>query len=95
MASRDQILTAWDEAIAVAQNRAVPSHDEMDAATAAICAKPPGVTRDDITGALRSSVEELKGEVASADRALRILEAMVKEREGKLPGLPGGPPLKH
>jgi len=95
MASRDEILKAWDEAIAVAQNREDPSDDEMDAATAAICAKLPGVTRHDITGALRSSVEELKGEVASADRALRILEAMVKEREGKLPGLPGGPPLKH
>jgi len=24
-----------------------------------------------------------------------ILEAMVKERKGTLPGLPGGPPLKH
>src|SRR5215470_1673451 len=93
--SRDEILKAWDEAIArVAQNREEPSDDEMDAASAAVCAKLPGVTYGDITGALRSSVEELKGEVASADRTLRILEAMVKERERTLPGLPGGPSLK-
>jgi hypothetical protein len=48
----------------------------------------------DITGTLRSSVEELKGEVASLDHTLRILEAMVNKRERTLPGLPGGPPLK-
>jgi hypothetical protein len=53
------------------------------------------VTQDDITNALRSSVEELQGEVASADHTLRILEAMVKERERTLPGLPGSPPLKR
>jgi hypothetical protein len=40
-------------------------------------------------------MEELKAEVASAARTLRILEAMVKEREGKLPGFPGGPSLKN
>src|SRR5262249_45930960 len=59
------------------------------------CPKCPGVTHDEICDALRGSIEELQGEVAAADRVLKILEPMVKEREGKLPGLPGGPPLKH
>ena len=59
-----------------------------------VCAKCPGVTRDDITNALRSDVEVLHGEVAAADRALKVLEAMVEKRERTLPGLPGGPPLK-
>jgi len=26
---------------------------------------------------------------------LKVLETKVKEQDGKLPGLPGGPPLKH
>jgi len=44
---------------------------------------------------LRASVEELEGELASAERAIKILKAMDdEEREGTLPGLPGGPPLK-
>ena len=42
-----------------------------------------------------TALEELKGEVAAADRTPRILEAMVMERDGTLPRLPGGPPLKH
>jgi hypothetical protein len=93
---RDEILKAWDEAMArVAQNREDPTDDEIDAANAAVCAKCSGVTPDDIRNALRSSVEELQGEVAAADRVLKVVEAIVQEREGKLPGLPGGPPLKH
>jgi hypothetical protein len=94
--SRDEILKAWDKAIArVARNHEDPSDEEIDAATAVVCAKCPGVTPDNIRDALRSNIEELQGEVAAADRTLRILEALVKERDGTLPGLPGGPPLKH
>jgi hypothetical protein len=93
---RDEILKAWDEAMArVAQNREDPTDEEIAAVEAAVCAKLPGVTPGDIRNALRSSVEELQGEVAAADRVLKVVEAMVQEREGKLPGLPGGPPLKH
>jgi hypothetical protein len=44
---------------------------------------------------LRASVEELQGDVAALDRVLQILESTVKEREGRLPGFPGGPPLKQ
>jgi hypothetical protein len=36
-------------------------------------------------------VGQLRGEIASADRVLKVLEAMVKERGGK----PGGTPLKR
>jgi hypothetical protein len=92
MASRDEILKAWDEAVANFDDN--PTDSDIDAAAAVVCAKC-GVTPDDIRDALRAGMEELKGEVASADRTLRILEAIVKEREGKLPGLPGGPPLKN
>ena len=89
---RDEILKAWDEALRGNEN---PTDAEIAAAEAIVCAKLPGVTHEDITNALRSDVEELQGEVAAAERVLKVLEAKVKEREGKLPGLPGGPPLKH
>jgi hypothetical protein len=93
---RDKIPKEWDAAVArVARKDEDLTDDEIAGVAAAVRAKLPGVTQDDITNSLRSSVEELKGEVASADRTLRIPEAMVKEREGTLPGLPGGPPLKH
>jgi len=93
VASRDEILKAWDEAVANFGDD--PTDAEIAAAEAIVCAECPGVTHDDILEALRAGMEELKGEVASADRTLRILKAMVKERDGKLPGLPGGPPLKN
>ena len=93
---KDQILEVWDEAIGkVARKRDDPTDEEIAAASAIVCAKCPGATADDIRNALRVDVEELRGEVASLDRALKVLEAIVKKREGKLPGLPGGPPLKH
>src|SRR5262249_61737365 len=93
---RDEILKAWDKAVArVAHNHEDLTDDELEGVVAAVCSKLPGVTRDDITAALRSSVEELQGEVAAADRVLKFLEAKVRERDGKLPCLPGGPPLKH
>ena len=93
---RDKILEEWDAAVArVARNDEDLTDDEIVGVAAAVRAKLPGVTQDDITNALRSSIEELQGEIASADRTLRILEAMAKERKGTLPGLPGGTPLKH
>ena len=96
-ALRDAILKAWDEAVGkAARKRDDPTDEEIAAATAMVCAKCPGVTPDDISNALRTSVEELKGEVASLGRTLRILEGIVaEESKGTLPGLPGGPPLKR
>jgi len=91
---RDEILKEWDAAVArVARKDEDLTDDELVGVSAAVCAKLPGVTHEDITNALRSSVEELQGEVVAADRVLKVLEAM--ERDGTLPGLPGGPPLKH
>ena len=93
MASRDEILKAWDKA--VANFGANPTEAEIAAAEAVVCAKCPGVTHDDILEALRVDIAELQGEVAVADRVLKILKAKVEQREGTLPGLPGGPPIKH
>lgn len=94
--SRQEILKAWDEAVgSVARRRDDPTDEEIAAASAIVCATLPGVTPDDVREALRASVEELQGDVAGLDRVLQILESMVKEREGTLPGCPGGPPLKH
>jgi hypothetical protein len=96
-ALRDKILKAWDDAISqFARKRDDPTDVEIDVATAIVCAKCPGVTADDIRNAIRTSVEELKGKVASLDRVLQILEGMVtEESKGTLPGLPCGPPLKR
>ena len=92
---RDKILEEWDAAVArVGRNHEDLTDDEIAVVVEVVRAKLPDVTQDDITGALRSSVEELKGEVASLDHTLRVLEAMVNKRERTLPGLPGGPPLK-
>ena len=80
---RDKILKEWDAAVArVGRNHEDLTDDEIAVVVEVVCAKCPGVTRDDITNALRSSVEELQGDIAAADRALKILETMVKEREG-------------
>ena len=87
--SRDEILKAWDEALSEVDN---PSDAEIRAASAVICAKCAGVNPDDIRDALRASLEELKGELSSADRTLRVFKALASE--GKLPGLPGGLPLQ-
>ena len=92
MVSRDEILIVWNEAVANFGDN--PTDAEIDAAAAVVCAKC-GVTPDELRDALRAGMEVLKGEVASTGRVLRIVEAMVKEWEGKLPGLPVGPPLKH
>ncbi|HEY7086047.1 MAG TPA: hypothetical protein VH519_14655 [Hyphomicrobiaceae bacterium] len=92
MATRDEIVKAWDEAVANFDDN--PTDAEIDAAAAVVCATC-GVTPDDVRDALRADMEQLKGEVAAADRVLKVLEGMVKEREGKLPGLPGGPSLKN
>ena len=86
--SRNEILKAWDE---VVSNFDDPNEPEIAAASAIVCAKFPGLTPNDIRDALRASVEELEGELASAERALKILKAMDdEEREGTLAGLPGG-----
>ena len=90
--TRDEILKAWEENLSEVED---PTHDQIAAASAIVCAKLPGVTPGDIRDALRASVEELEDELASADLALKILKATAEEREGALPGLPGGPPLKH
>jgi len=52
-----------------------------------------GVTPDDIRNALRASVEELKGEVATLDRTPQILESMAAEesKDGTLPRPSGRP----
>ena len=93
--SRDEIMKAYDTAIGkVARKRADATDEEIDAAMAIVCTKCPGVTPDEIREALRADVEQLRGDVAALDRVLKSLETMVKERDG-LPGLPGGPPLKH
>jgi hypothetical protein len=92
---RDEILREWDAATArVAQKDGNLTDDQIAGVAAAVRAKLPGVTQEDITNALRSDVEKLQGEVAAADRVLKVLEAKVKERDGRLPGLPGGPPLE-
>jgi hypothetical protein len=93
MASQDEILKAWDEAVANFGDD--PTDAEIAAAEAIVCAECPGVTHDDILEALRAGMEKLKGEVAAAERVLKFLEAKVTERGGKLPGLPGGPSLKN
>ena len=89
--NRDETLKAWDEALPDVEN---PTDGEIAAATAIVCAKCPGITHDDIAEALRTSIEDLQLEVASAERVLKSLKTIAKEREGTLPGLPGGPPLK-
>jgi uncharacterized protein (DUF433 family) len=96
--TRDEILKAWDEAIAkVAQIHDNPTDEEIDEATAIVCAKCPGATIDDIREALRADVEDVKRQVASADRALQVLKGTIaKECNGAtLPRLPSGRPLKQ
>lgn|SRR5215510_16378261 len=96
--SRDEILKAWDAAVArVARNHEDPTDEEIAAVAAVVCAKLPGLTDDDVNNALRSSIEEEKRTIVSAERLLQILKNAVGKREDKaLPGLPGGPPLiKH
>jgi hypothetical protein len=91
--SRDEILKVWDEALGNFDDE--PTGSEIDAATAVVCAKLPGVTCDDITSALRSSIAEEERKVAAADRILQMLKTAVGERSNEsLPGLPGGPPLR-
>src|SRR5262245_22142686 len=47
---RDEILKAWDKAVArIAQNHEDLTDDELEGVVAAVCAKLPGVARDDIT----------------------------------------------
>src|SRR5262249_57106960 len=75
-------LKAWDEALSQVEK---PKDAEIAAAEAIVCARCPGVTPDDIREALRASIEELQGEVAAAYRVLKILEPMVKKREGNCP----------
>ena len=60
--SRDQILKAWDEAMASYED---PTDEEIDAAIAAVCAKLPGLTYGDLANALRTSVEEKQRKIVA------------------------------
>jgi hypothetical protein len=105
-AIRDKILNAWDKAIG---HKSDPTDDEIAAAEREVCAKFPGIEPADIVAALRSSVDELREDVAQKTELLEQLERLagvhdrLRELIGKgksgggeaLPGLPGGPPLKH
>jgi hypothetical protein len=107
---RDQILKAWDEAIGrIAREKADPTDDEMMAAESEVFTKVPGVQPGDIGAALRSSTDELRGEVAQYAQLLeelerleaahdRLGEQIEKHKRGgidPLPGLPGGSSLKR
>ena len=109
-AIRDKILKAWDVAIGrVARKRDDPTDDEIVAAEREVLAKGSGIEPADIVAALRSSVDELREDVAQKTQLLEELERLagahdrLREQIGKrksggaeaLPGLPGGPPLKH
>jgi hypothetical protein len=93
--NRDDVLKAWDLAIArIARNQEYPTDEEIAAVSAEVCAKC-SVRPDQVTAALRSSVEEEKRNLAVAERALQLLKGLVTERsDTPLPGLPGGAPLK-
>jgi hypothetical protein len=106
---RDEILEAWDDAIGrIAREKADPTDDEMMAAEREVFTKVPGMQPGDISAALRSSTDELKGEVAQYAQLLdelerleaahdRLGEQIEKHKSGggdPLPGLPGGRPLK-
>src|SRR5262245_38700135 len=94
--NRDDILKVWDEAMArVARNQEDPTDQEIAAVSAEVCAKCPGITPDDIRDALRSGLKEERRKVANAERTLQILKGMAERSDGPLPGLPGGPWLKH
>jgi hypothetical protein len=94
---RDQILKFWDEAMGrIAQNLDDPTDEEIAASMAEVRAICPGLAPEEVRDALRSSVEEEERKVACAKRTLQTLKMMMDERGDKpLPGLPGGPPLKH
>lgn len=107
---RDKILKAWDAAIGrVARKKDDPSDDEIAAAEREVLAKVPGIEPADIVAALRSNVDELREDVAQKKRLLEELQRLagahdrLREAIGRrkssggdaLPGLPGGPPLKH
>jgi hypothetical protein len=106
---RDEILKLWDEEIGnIARNKADPTDDEIRAAEREVCAKVLGCKSGDISAALRSSTDELRGQVAQYAQLLeelerleaaqhRLGEQVERERGGSdaLPGLPGGSPLKR
>src|SRR5262245_17707432 len=56
-----------------------PTDEGIDAASAVVCASLPGVEPNDIRDALRASIEKLQGDVAAADRTLRVLRWLTAE----------------
>jgi len=74
---RDHILKLWDECIGrLAQKRDDPTDEELAAAMAEVCAKCPGLKREDINAALASHVEEMRADNARTEQALKNAETL-------------------
>lgn len=74
---RDHILKIWDETIGrLGQNRDDFTGEELAAATAEVCAKCPGLKREEINAALVSHSEELRADNARIERALKNVEKL-------------------
>ena len=74
---RDHILKVWDETIGrLAQNRDDPTDEELAAAVTEVCAKCPGLKREEINAAFASHVEEMRAENARCEQALENAETL-------------------
>jgi hypothetical protein len=74
---RDHILKVWDESIGrLAQKRDDPTDEELAAATAEVCAKCPGLKREEINAALASHVEEMRADNARIEQALKNVDRL-------------------
>jgi len=74
---RDHILKIWDETIGrLGQNRDDFTDEELAAATAEVCAKCPGLKREEINAALVSHSEELRADNARIEQALKNVEKL-------------------
>jgi len=74
---RDHILKIWDETIGrLGQNRDDFTDEELVTATAEVCAKCPGLKREEINAALVSHSEELRADNARIERALKNVEKL-------------------
>ena len=74
---RDHILKVWDETIGrLAQNRDDPTDEELAAAVTEVCAKCPGLKREEINAALVSHSEELRADNARIEQALKNVEKL-------------------
>ena len=74
---RDHILKIWDETIGrLGQNRDDFTDEELAAVTAEVCAKCPGLKREEINAALVSHSEELRADNARIEQALKNVEKL-------------------